>query len=99
MTVIETNLNLVWHVKVLLIKNECNVVLQSSKHAEITVPHEFIFEFTSYTIWVILSKKCCQRWGVQKKYIKGYGHIRVLFIEEGGFVNRFFKPSVHYIFK
>ena len=40
----QSNLSLVWYAKVLLIKKEkgCSVVLQSSKHEEITFPHKFI---------------------------------------------------------
>ena len=50
--------------KVLLVKKECNVVLKSSNHEEISFPHWFIFVFTLYIIGVMLSKKCCRNWEV-----------------------------------
>ena len=67
----ESNLSLVLHKKVLLIaKKACNIVLQSSKHEEITYLYEFIFVFTSYIIGAILLEKCCRKWGVRKKCFK-----------------------------
>ena len=38
-----------------------------SKDEEITMPNEFIFVFFWYFIGPILSKKSCQKWGIQKK--------------------------------
>ena len=60
----ESNLSFMWHMKVLLVKKECNVVLKSSNHEEISFPHWFIFVFTLYIIGVMLSKKCCRNWEV-----------------------------------
>ena len=54
-------------IKVYFIKEACNVVFQSFKNEEITLPHEFIFVFIDYFIEEILSKKSCQKWGVRKK--------------------------------
>ena len=57
--------------KVLLIKKPgCDVVLYSSKHGEITFPHEFLFEFTQYNIKEILSKTVVKGRGFGKKYTK-----------------------------
>ena len=66
-----TNLTMVWYAKVLLIKEECNVVLQSSKHEEITFPHEYLFVFTLYITGAILSKNVVNGGGFKKIYIKG----------------------------
>ena len=52
-------------------KKAFNVVFQSSKNEEITVPDEFIFVFIMYFIGAILSEKSCRKQRVQKKYEKG----------------------------
>ena len=67
-------------IKVLFIKKACNVVFQSSKNEEITLPDEFIFMFIRYFNRVILLEKSCQKRGVWKKQ------------KDGGR----FKPSAHY---
>ena len=35
--------------------------------------YEFIFVFTSYIIGAMLLEKCCRKWGVRKKCLKGGG--------------------------
>ena len=40
-----------------------------------TCPHVFMFVFFSYFIGTILSKKIYSKVGIEKKDIKGYGHI------------------------
>ena len=62
----KSNLSLLLLTKVFLTKNTCNVVLQSSKHEEITLPEEFMVAFILYFIGAILSKKYCQKWRAQK---------------------------------
>ena len=64
--------------------------MKPSKHKEITFPSEFVFVFISYFIEGILSKECCQKWGVWKKD-KRVVDIGGLSIEGGEF-----KPSAHY---
>ena len=38
-------------------KKACNVVLKCFKHEEITFPHEFIFVFIPYFIWVMSKRE------------------------------------------
>ena len=64
---VKSNVNLVKHTKLLLLKKECNVVLYSSKREEITLPHKFILCLPRTS----LGRYCCQRWGVWKKYKVG----------------------------
>ena len=67
----ESNLYLVLHIKMLFIKKACNFVLQSSKHEEITFPHEFTPVFILYSIGAILSKNVVKSGGFGKKYKRG----------------------------
>ena len=53
-------------VKVFICKKACDVVLQSSKHEEITFPHGFAFVFISCFIGVILSKNVIKSGGFGK---------------------------------
>ena len=52
-------------------KKAYNIVFWSSKHKEITMPHESTFVFIRYFIGTIVPKECYQKWGGLKKYIKG----------------------------
>lgn len=47
-----------------------NIVLQSFKHYELTSLHPFIFAFIVHSIGTTLSKKCSEKWGVEKKDAK-----------------------------
>ena len=60
-------------IKVLFIKNACNVVFWFSKSEEITLPHEFLFVFVRYFIGTVFSKKSCQkrRFGKKDKKVEG----------------------------
>ena len=50
----------------------CGIALQSSKHEETTLPHNFIFVFIPCLIGAILSKKNNAKSGAfRKKDIKG----------------------------
>ena len=62
----KSNLSLLLLMKGFFTKNTCNVVLQSSKHEEITLPEEFMVVFILYFIGTILSKKYCQKWRARK---------------------------------
>ena len=42
----------------------------SSKHEETAFPPEFIFVLIPYLIEAILSKNCCQKWGLGKIHIE-----------------------------
>ena len=59
---------------VLLIKNACNVILQSSKDEYITLPHGFIRVFILDFIGVILIKECWKKWGIEKNDIKRWSY-------------------------
>ena len=66
-------------IKVFLLGKACKVVLQSSKHEEMSFPDEFIFVFSPYFIGYFSS---CQKLGTWKK--KGrVDHIGELSIEGG----------------
>ena len=74
----------------LLIKKECNIVLQCSKHEEYISVMSFFFVFALFIIEGILSKKKkSSKVGRSEKIYKGgYDHI-------GGFTIRGFEPA-HY---
>ena len=55
--------------KNLRIRKECNFVLYSSKHEEITFHHEFTFVLTPYILGALLSKKTLSKVGVMQKNI------------------------------
>ena len=64
-------LSLLMYIKMLLIKKTCNTVLQPSKCEDSTFPHAFIFVLIPYSIGVIKSKECCQKWeGGREKDVK-----------------------------
>lgn len=60
-----------------------------TKNEDLTFLHEFTLVLIMYIIRAIPLKKC-QKWGVWRKYKKGFSHIRGLYIEGE------FKPSAHY---
>ena len=62
-----SNLRLVLLMKVLFMKKVCNVVFQSSKNEEMTLPHEFIFLLIRYFIGTKLSRKFVKSDGFSKK--------------------------------
>ena len=65
--------------------------MQSSKHEETAFTHEFIFVLIPYLIEAILSKNCCQKWGVGQNTYRGNGHIGGCLQKDG------FKPYALYI--
>ena len=79
-------------IKVFYIKK--HVTFLVSKDEEITMPNEFIFVFFWYFIGPILSKKSCQKWGIQEKDNWGGGGMTIqgVVYRRGGL-----KPSVHYV--
>ena len=78
-------------IKLFFIKKTCNVVFQSSKNEEITLLHVFIFVFIWYFIGAILSRKSCQKQGVQKKDKKEGWPYEGGCLQKGGF-----KHSAYY---
>ena len=73
----QSNLSLVWYAKVLLIKKEkgCNVVLWSSKHKQITFPHEFISYILRLSLRHIAKKMLSAVRGSEKKCKWGNGEM------------------------
>ena len=71
-------------------KKGYNVVLQSSKHEEITFPHEFIFYLPRLSLGNI-AKKMLSVVGDSEKYVKGgWPNVKNCLWKEG------FNPFAHY---
>ena len=78
-------------------KKTCNVVSQSSKKEERTLPYEVIFMFIWYFIGAILSKNSDQKRGIWKKDKKeGWSYSAG---GVGGVCRRGIKPSAHFALK